>query len=596
MTAVLSATVRRLSRRSPTWLPVVLGAGLVVLGIALAVRPNLSMTALVVLVACGFAAAAVARLVSAAGEPSPWPHRLVAGLLLLPAVLALVWPGATVPVLSRLIAVGLLGAGVGGVLAGVRGRAGERLAAATAGVAGIGFGAVLLLWPRVTLFLTGVAFGAWLVYLGVWLAFTAVPHRLDPERPADGSRPAADGSRRSRRLRAVGATVALALSVALFAGTVYVRAGSPAVVPDAFYTPPRDVPGEPGRLIRSETFARGVPAGARAWRILYTTTTSAGDPAVASGVVLAPARPRPGNSPVLSVAHGTTGIMPGCAPSVLSGPLDDGAGAALERMVVRHGWVGVITDYVGLGTAGPHPYLVGRAAAHNVLDATRAASGLRRLRLDPRTVVWGHSQGGHAAIWTGILGPSYAPELEIVGVAAAAPATDLVSLASGVKNTTFGRIVSAYLALSWDAYYRDLDIGTLVDRRHRTAVRRVGERCFTGGRDTLAAVAITSQMFGPIVPASALSGRFGELLRANTPDAPVRAPLLVAQGGADPLVLPGMQRGWVARRCAAGQRIDFRQYPDLDHLSLVAADSPLTGELVAWTLARLAGRAATDTC
>jgi hypothetical protein len=34
-------------------------------------------------------------------------------------------------------------------------------------------------------------------------------------------------------------------------------------------------------------------------------------------------------------------------------------------------------------------------------------------------------------------------------------------------------------------------------------------------------------------------------------------------------------------------------YPDLDHLSLVAADSPLTP---AWTQARLAGKPAHSTC
>jgi alpha-beta hydrolase superfamily lysophospholipase len=231
-----------------------------------------------------------------------------------------------------------------------------------------------------------------------------------------------------------------------------------------------------------------------------------------------------------------------------------------------------------------------------MLDATRAAGRVGRLRLDRRTVVWGHSQGGHAAIWTGIVGPRYAPELEIVGVAAAAPATDLYELAIGIKNTTFGRIVAAYLAVSWGAYYPGIDTDSLVDRRYRAVVRRVGERCFTGGRDTLAAIAITSQMFGPIIPASATSGRFGELLRANTPTAPVRAPLLIGQGDADPLVLPGMQRGWVAARCAAGQRIDFRQYPGRDHLSLVTADSPFSADLVDRTRARLTGVAAADTC
>jgi hypothetical protein len=104
-----------------------------------------------------------------------------------------------------------------------------------------------------------------------------------------------------------------------------------------------------------------------------------------------------------------------------------------------------------------------------------------------------------------------------------------------------------------------------VDRCYRRTVSPLGQLCFTGGRDTLAAAAIASQLFAPIFTATALSGPLADLLRANSPHELVKAPLLVAQGGADPLVL------------------DFRPYPGLDHLSLVAADSPLTPALVAWT-------------
>jgi len=45
---------------------------------------------------------------------------------------------------------------------------------------------------------------------------------------------------------------------------------------------------------------------------------------------------------------------------------------------------------------------------------------MSELALDSRTVVWGHSQGGHSALWSGIIGPRYAPEIEIAGMAAIA--------------------------------------------------------------------------------------------------------------------------------------------------------------------------------
>jgi len=86
------------------------------------------------------------------------------------------------------------------------------------------------------------------------------------------------------------------------------------------------------------------------------------------------------------------------------------------------------------------------------------------------------------------------------------------------------------------------------------------------------------------------------LLRANSPNGVIAAPVLIAQGGADQLVLPAMQQKFVVERCAAGQAIDFRVYPGKDQMPLVAADSPLTTELVAWTEARLAGETAKNTC
>jgi hypothetical protein len=386
-------------------------------------------------------------------------------------------PGLSITVLVVLVGGGfaLLLSGVVQLVAAIRGRTEERLTSAMGGLAGVGFGLVVLGWPRLTLFIIGVVFGAWLVFFGLSQAITAAlgwrrPHPTSADQPPPRSR-------RHRRLRAVGAGAALLAAVGLLAASIWVRAGSPAIVPDAFYTPPTDLPAAPGRL------------------------------------------------PVLSVVHATTGIVPGCAPSLSPTPFADGAGTALARLVVDHGWVGVISDYVGLGTAGPHAYLVGEAAARNVLDATRAARRLSQLRLDRRTVVWGHSQGGHGAIWAGSIGPRYAPELNIVGMAALAPATDLHQLATGVKNTTFGRVVSAYLADSWAAYYPQLDMSRLVDRRYRRTVSRIGQRCFSG-RDALAA-AITSQLFGPVFTPSALSGTFA---RPAARQQPSRAGVSAAAG------------------------------------------------------------------
>jgi hypothetical protein len=101
------------------------------------------------------------------------------------------------------------------------------------------------------------------------------------------------------------------------------------------------------------------------------------------------------------------------------------AGAMLVLpQILAQGWVLVATDYTGLGTEGPTPFLIGQGEARSVLDAVRAARQLKQVSLADKTVIRGHSQGGHAALWAGILAPAYAPGDNVIGVAAPAPASD----------------------------------------------------------------------------------------------------------------------------------------------------------------------------
>jgi pimeloyl-ACP methyl ester carboxylesterase len=102
-----------------------------------------------------------------------------------------------------------------------------------------------------------------------------------------------------------------------------------------------------------------------------------------------------------------------------------------------------VRDYVGLGVDAPHPYLIGQPEGRSVLDAVRAAHQLDGVELEDRTVVWGHSQGGHAALWAGALAPTYAPDVNVIGVAALAPASDLLGLVDNLATITGGTIFAA---------------------------------------------------------------------------------------------------------------------------------------------------------
>jgi pimeloyl-ACP methyl ester carboxylesterase len=334
------------------------------------------------------------------------------------------------------------------------------------------------------------------------------------------------------------------------------------------------------------------PRGARGLRILYATTRADGAPALASALVLIPTRPATAPRSLIVWTHGTTGVAPGCAPSLLAEPFAN-VPALAEAMT--HGWVVVATDYTGLGTEGMHPYLIGAGEARSALDSIRAARQVPALGLSSEVVVWGHSQGGHAALWTGILAPTYAADAGIVGIAALAPASDLPALVERAQTDPAGKIISSYLVAAYRAHYPAVQAQALLRSGARWAADDMARRCMADWR-ALPSVAEALAVRGSLFEGDPRAGAFGEALRKNSPEYAIAAPVWVAQGGADTLVAPAVQRAYVARRCAAGQAMQFREYPALDHLTLVGTTSPLVPDLIAWTQARFAHAPFATTC
>ena len=507
-------------------------------------------------------------------------------------VVVLAWRTASLRTLLWVMVAALVIHGIYTLVAAIRSDADGRVAGVFSGAAAIVLGLLCLTWPVLAIELIKYGVGAWLVFVGLRGLVGVLWRRTHPGHRAE---PGAASRTLWRRGRTIAAGLAFVLAGGLAIGSASLLHGGDRPAPDDFYTAVEPLPAEPGVLLRADTLTAGVPGGADGWRILYTTTEPGGAITVTSGTVIAPNDRGPEALPLLSIAHGTTGIVPRCAPSLSPTPFADGAATALEQMVTEHGWAGVTSDYVGLGTAGPHPYLVGQAEARNVLDASRAARQLDGVALSSDTVVWGHSQGGHGALWTGQIASDYAPELTIRGVAGMAPATDLYALAEASKDEVGGKTVSAYIAGSWNEVYPQLDLSGHLNPGTAHGVQKIADLCFNE-QDVTAALVRGTQIPEQVFPDALLDGGLGEKLRENSPTGPWPAPVLVAQGLSDPLVKPSMQQGWVDGRCAAGDPIDYRTYPGLDHMGLVGADSPLIPQLVEWTLARWSGAAPTPTC
>src|SRR3546814_18708495 len=64
---------------------------------------------------------------------------------------------------------------------------------------------------------------------------------------------------------------------------------------------------------------------------------------------------------------------------------------------LEQGFAVVASDYQGLGTPGPHAYMVTRPEAYSMLDSARAAVSSQR-NLSGKAILLGQTQGERAAV------------------------------------------------------------------------------------------------------------------------------------------------------------------------------------------------------
>jgi pimeloyl-ACP methyl ester carboxylesterase len=401
---------------------------------------------------------------------------------------------------------------------------------------------------------------------------------------AVGPRPHAFARRLVATVALVGATV---LGTALPATAAAKESPRKAPSGRAFYTPPSPLPSAaPGKLIWSTPF-KAIP-GAQAWKVLYHSRALDGSDIAVSGVVVAPTDPAPaGGRPVISWGHGTHGIADQCAPSR--------TGDMVSRLpsigkVVSQGYVVVATDYEGLGTPGTHPYLVGESEARGMLDLVRAAGQIREADTNEQTFMWGHSQGGQAALFAGEIGPTYAPELDLQGVISGAPVTDAAAMfpAAATIPDTLGFAVMGMVGI--EAAFPEAKVADVLTPKALEETKIIDEKCYG------AVLKAFKQPVDQVIAKNpAEVPPFPELFAADSAGrVPTAAPMFVYQGLSDDVVFKVFTDQYVQKACTElGNTIDYRTFSGKDHYE---ENEAAEKDVLEWMQARLAGVPASSTC
>lgn len=369
---------------------------------------------------------------------------------------------------------------------------------------------------------------------------------------------------------------------------------SPALAQTAFYNDAdADLTAYPnGGLIRAQPIV-GAPNGAAAYRILYRSEGLRGEAIAVSGVAIVPAGPPPpGGRPIIAWAHPTTGVASQCAPSLARVLFRSIQG--LQAMLDR-GYVVAATDYPGLGTRGPHPYLVGQSEGRAVLDSVRAARSMPGAGEGRDFAVSGHSQGGQAALFAGILAHTYAPELHLVGVAAAAPATEPATLMQDDLGTSGGNNLTAMTLWSWSRIY-GAPMNKVVTPAATPAINQLADMCIERIFDVLRRRGPSRSLQQSFLSVKYLATEqpWRSLLAHNTPGVlPPSIPVFLAQGTTDNLVIPSVTRSYAALLCRAGSPVVIDWLPGIGH-AFAGRDS--ADAAVAWMADRFNGKRAPSSC
>lgn len=304
----------------------------------------------------------------------------------------------------------------------------------------------------------------------------------------------------------------------------------------------------------------------RSARVLYRSTSGDdGTSTVVSGTVFTPITgPPPGGWPIVSFGHGTLGWQERCGPSLsttLLGQVD-----AVQGFINR-GYAVAMADYQGLGAPGIHPYSDAKTAGLNMIDAVRA---LRRTfdGTSNRWAAMGGSQGGGAAWAADEQAAVYAPDLTLVGAVGISPAADVAGLVdkavAGSLTLDQGPVLQGIL-YSLARLHPGLNLD---DYRHGAAVRYWDVLSSCGGPDvhdrTRAMKALGPNDFTPNSDAAADLLR-GYLTAWALPQRQLSAPLYVEFGSDDTFIDPPWTAAAIARACALGGVVTWREDPRAGH-------------------------------
>ncbi len=379
----------------------------------------------------------------------------------------------------------------------------------------------------------------------------------------------------------------------------------------------------PPKCVTDGTPRSNCPIPGKQYRIMYTTERWYPDDSgggsvqngtvAATGLLFVPPDVK-ANAPVVVWAHPTLGQEDKCSISRGTGNIPSKNGATgqttmgpggmdinltdvvffLDQML-KAGYIVVMPDYLGIAVdsldinQNLKTYVVGPQeardvyyAAQSLQDGSKADRGWPGLpQAGSKFIVAGHSQGGHAALWTGIsTKKQWAQDtgLDLKGVVSIAPATDLNKLVDVSWDNQANWVIGPEIIQTWLGYLPQFALknNTLSDAVNplgpnpnvlaeyesycTTQAFAASYEYFPGGLTSKG----TPFMKDPNAPANQSAFyNWGQIFGAQTPvidqgqsnSYPTDLPTLLISGTADQVVLSQVNAAMQENFCSAGANL-----------------------------------------
>ncbi|MBN1528984.1 MAG: hypothetical protein JW895_07980 [Thermoleophilaceae bacterium] len=320
----------------------------------------------------------------------------------------------------------------------------------------------------------------------------------------------------------------------------------------------------------------------RALRLTYLTTDGRGRRARSTGTVFLPKGRTPrGGWPVISWAHGTSGLGDRCAPSRVGPALPERDRPYLARWM-REGYAIVASDYAGLGTSGLAAYLHGRSEAHNIVDIVKAARAYTG-RLARKWVVIGQSQGAGAAIYTARWATRFGGRgLDYRGAVGTGTPAYIEDVAEGIgpANGTLSPGFTSYLtyivaSLRW--VHPELGIDGTLTKSGRRYVKLAETACVMEFEKRLAGVRLGGFFTRPLADLPGFARKVDRYMAM--PEKGFDRPFFMGHGTKDADVPYGLTDRYVRALRQNGEPLTFKSY-DADHSGTLIASQKDTRPFV----------------